>query len=208
MFFPTLSLDTRVSALLRYFRMANTNDTRPSWDEYFMNIALVVASRSNCMTRHVAAVVVKDKRIISTGYNGTPRGTKNCNEGGCERCSKRTIATAGQNLSECTCSHGEENAIVQAAYHGTPLKGAALYTTFSPCLTCAKMIINAGIREVIYNSEYPVAQRSFELLKEAEIIMRKVTIHNYNEHVGKFEKKEEIVIVEQPNSEGTQLALN
>lgn len=97
-------------------------DSRPSWDEYFMSIALVVATRSNCRTRKVAAVVVRDKRIVSTGYNGTPRNTKNCIDGGCERCYKRTLETAGQNLSECACSHGEENAIVQAAYHGISLK--------------------------------------------------------------------------------------
>lgn len=138
-----------------------------------MNIAIVVAGRSSCSARQVAAIVVKDKRIVSTGYNGTPRNTKNCNEGGCERCAKRTLATAGQNLGECTCSHGEENAIVQAAYHGIALKNGTLYTTFSPCLTCAKMIINAGIREVVYNATYPLGDRSFELLREAEIIVRK-----------------------------------
>lgn len=166
--------------------MEDLKSTRPGWDEYFMNIALVVASRANCMTRKVAAVVVKERRIISTGYNGTPRGTKNCNEGGCERCANRTLATAGQNLGECTCSHGEENAIVQASYHGTSLKGGTLYTTFSPCLTCAKMIINSGIREVVYNSSYPLADKAFELMREAEVILRKCSVATYDETSKQF----------------------
>ena len=143
---------------------------RPGWDEYFMGIAKVVALRSNCMKRHVAAVIVKDKRIVSTGYNGTPRGVRNCSEGGCARCN--SFATAGTKLEECVCSHGEENAIVQAAYHGISIKGGSIYTTFSPCLMCAKMIINSGIVEVVYNVDYPIGQRALELLKEADIIVR------------------------------------
>jgi dCMP deaminase len=147
---------------------------RPGWDEYFMEIAKVVAMRSNCMTRKVAAIIVKDRRIISTGYNGTPRGTRNCNEGGCPRCNAGT--ESGKNLEECYCSHGEENAIVQAAYHGISVKDGMLYTTFSPCLLCTKMIINAGIREVIYNEEYPLAGSSFSLLEEAGVTARKVRL--------------------------------
>src|SRR3989339_1056158 len=100
---------------------------RPDWDHYFMDIARVVATRSNCSRRHVAAVIVKDQRIISTGYNGTPRGIKNCCEGGCPRCSSET--PSGEKLDECICSHGEENAIVQAAYHGISVKDGILYTT-------------------------------------------------------------------------------
>ncbi len=144
---------------------------RPSWDEYFMSIAQVVASRSNCMKRHVAAIIIRDKRIVSTGYNGTPRGVKNCNEGGCERCNNNT--ESGKNLADCVCSHGEENAIVQSAYHGIEIKGSTLYSTFSPCLLCTKMIINAGIQEVVYNAEYPLAQVSIKLLKEAGIVVRR-----------------------------------
>ena len=144
---------------------------RPSWDEYFMSIASVIASRSNCMKRKVAAIIIKDKRIISTGYNGTPRGVKNCNEGGCERCNTNT--ESGKNLADCVCSHGEENAIVQSAYHGIAIKGSSLYTTFSPCLLCTKMIINAGIGEVVYNAEYPLADQTIKLLKEAGIVVRK-----------------------------------
>ena len=146
--------------------------SRPSWDLYFMNIAKVVASRSNCLKRHVAAVIVKDKRIISTGYNGTPRGVKNCNEGGCPRCN--SFADSGTKLEECVCSHGEENAIVQASYHGISIKDATIYTTFSPCLMCTKMIINSGMREVAYNSNDPMSEVPMGLLKEAGIAVRQV----------------------------------
>ncbi|MBI4450710.1 dCMP deaminase family protein [Candidatus Woesearchaeota archaeon] len=144
---------------------------RPSWDEYFMSIAKAVSTRSNCIKRKVAAIVVKDKRIISTGYNGTPRGVKNCAEGGCPRCN--SFAAGGTKLDECRCSHAEENAIVQAAYHGVTIRGATIYTTFSPCMTCAKMIINAGITEVIFSADYPLAENASGLLSEARVKVRK-----------------------------------
>ena len=158
-------LDEMLAGLSKDFKM-----DRPSWDEYFMSIAKVVASRSNCIKRKVAAIIVKDKRIISTGYNGTPRGVKNCNEGGCPRCN--SFGESGKNLGECFCSHGEENAIVQASYHGISIKDGILYTTFSPCLNCTKMIINAGLKEVIYNAKYPLADDAFGLLKEAGVVVR------------------------------------
>ncbi|MFH1259828.1 MAG: deaminase [Elusimicrobiota bacterium] len=148
------------------------NAQRPDWDEYFMRIAQEVATRSNCMKRKVAAIIIKDKRIISTGYNGTPRGVKNCSEGGCPRCN--SFAQAGTKLDECLCSHGEENAIVQAAYHGIALKDATLYSTFSPCLICSKMIINAGIKKVIYRKEYPLDKNSFSLFKQAGVSIKKI----------------------------------
>lgn len=147
---------------------------RPNWDEYFMGIAKVVSLRSNCVKRKVAAVIVKDKRVISTGYNGTPRGVKNCNEGGCPRCNSFT--SSGTKLEECLCSHGEENAITQAAYHGVTIGGSTIYTTFSPCLLCTKMIINCGIHEVVYNQNYPLASTAFRLLKEAKIHTRKLVV--------------------------------
>jgi len=137
-----------------------------------MGIARAVATRSNCRRRHVAAIIVRDRRIISTGYNGTPRGVRNCNEGGCPRCSSAT--PSGRALDECLCSHGEENAIVQAAYHGIAVKDATIYTTFSPCLQCAKMIINAGIREVVYCDRYSVDATAGALLREAGVILRQL----------------------------------
>ena len=143
---------------------------RPSWDHYFMDIAKVVATRSNCCRRQVAAVIVKDKRIISTGYNGTPRGIKNCNEGGCPRCNN--LVESGTRLDECLCSHAEENSITQAAYHGVSVKGGTIYSTFAPCLMCTKMIINSGISEVVYNLGYPLNEVSLNLLQEAGVICR------------------------------------
>ena len=146
------------------------NAQRPDWDHYFMNIAEVAASRSNCSRRHVAAVLVRDKRIISTGYNGTPRGIKNCNEGGCPRCNSNI--PSGEGLTECLCCHAEENSIVQAAYHGIAVAGATIYTTYSPCLLCSKMIINAGIVEVVYKQRYSIDSTSMRLLAEAGVKVR------------------------------------
>ncbi len=147
---------------------------RPGWDQYFMNIAKVAASRSNCLKRKVAAIIVRDKRIISTGYNGTPRGTRNCNEGGCPRCNN--LASSGTSLDQCLCSHGEENAIVQAAYHGAGLTDSTIYSTFAPCLLCAKMIINSGISEVVYNQDYPLNDSAFNLFEEAGVKVRKLQV--------------------------------
>lgn len=145
---------------------------RPGWDQYFMNIAHVVAERGNCSRRKVAAVIVKDKRVISTGYNGTPRGIQNCNEGGCARCAGN--APSGTALESCVCSHAEENSIVQAAYHGVSLKGATLYSTLSPCLICTKMIINSGIEEVVYHKSYTIEELPLKLLNEAKIKVRQI----------------------------------
>ncbi len=161
------AIDGALSKVSKEFRMR-----RPSWDEYFMQIAHVVAGRSNCIKRKVAAIIVKDRRIISTGYNGTPKGTKNCSEGGCPRCN--SFSESGKDLEQCLCSHGEENAIVQAALHGIAIKGATLYTTFSPCLLCAKMIINSGIREVVYEGQYPLEEKARQLLEEAGVQIRKL----------------------------------
>jgi dCMP deaminase len=146
-------------------------DLRPDWDTYFMQIAHVVKLRANCSRRMVAAVIVKDKRIIATGYNGTPRGVTNCFEGGCARCSGS--APSGSGLDECICSHAEENAITQSAYHGISTKDSTIYVTLNPCLTCAKMIINAGIREVVYDEEYRFSAHTKALLAEAGVICRK-----------------------------------
>ena len=151
-----------------------SNLQRPGWDEYFMKLAKVASLRSNCVKRKVAAVIVRDRRVISTGYNGTPRGTKNCYEGGCPRCNR--LADSGTQLEDCLCSHGEENAITQAAYHGVSLKGGTLYTTFAPCLMCTKMIINAGIQEVVYNLDYPLNEISFQLLQEAKVLCRQHSV--------------------------------
>ena len=163
------SLDELHAQLQRLLR-ANLYFERPDWDEYFMNIARVVATRSNCVKRKVASVITVDRRIIATGYNGTPRGVTNCNEGGCPRCN--SFAPGGTNLGECLCSHAEENAIVQSAYHGVSVRGATLYTTLCPCLMCTKMIINSGIAEVAYSSDYPLGEVSLRLMGEAGVKVR------------------------------------
>ena len=133
-------------------RKKKPDDPRPCWDDYFMEIARVVAKRSNCSRRQVAAVIVKDNHLLSTGYNGTPRGVKNCFDGGCPRCAGHT--PSGSHLEECLCVHAEQNAICQAARYGIDVSGSTIYITLSPCLTCAKLIINAGIKEVVYAGDY------------------------------------------------------
>ncbi|MEM2131514.1 MAG: dCMP deaminase family protein [Candidatus Woesearchaeota archaeon] len=144
---------------------------KPTWDEYFIKIAKLIASRSSCSSRHVGCIIVKDKMIISTGYNGTPRGIKNCDEGGCQRCEdrKKNIISSGERLDECICVHAEENAILQAAYHGISLKDATLYTSLCPCRYCAKHIINAGIKKVFYSENYALDDISKKLFEEAGI---------------------------------------
>ncbi len=165
------TLDELHEQLHRLLR-SNLYFERPDWDEYFMNIAQVVATRSNCVKRSVAAVITVDRRIISTGYNGTPRGTRNCNEGGCPRCN--AFGPGGTDLGECLCSHAEENAITQSAYHGVSVRGGTIYITLCPCLMCTKMIINAGISEVVYSSEYPLGDVSLDLLREAGVKVRQL----------------------------------
>jgi len=171
------SIESFHESLTKLFTKILMNTPRPSWDQYFMRIAKVVASRANCMKRKVAAIIVKDGRIISTGYNGTPRGTTNCNEGGCPRCN--AFNPSGQGLTECYCSHAEENAIVQSSYHGIGIKESTLYSTFSPCLLCTKMIINSGIGEVVFNEAYPLGGEAIRLLKQAGIRTRKISTHAF-----------------------------
>jgi dCMP deaminase len=141
----------------------------PNWDEYFMNIALVVRSRGNCLLAQVGAVIVMGKRIISTGYNGTPIGVKNCLDGGCQRCLDKSTGKikSGERKGDCLCVHAEVNAIVQSAYHGIPTRGTMLYSTHSPCLLCAKQIINAGIIGVSYCQEDSDEAESINLLKKS-----------------------------------------
>ncbi len=126
---------------------------RPSWDEYFIQITQQVAKRSTCLRRHVGAVIVKDKRILSTGYNGAPSGFPHCSEVGCLR--QQLNIPSGERQEICRGLHAEQNAIIQAALHGVSVAGADIYTTHQPCITCAKMIINAGIKRVVALQPYP-----------------------------------------------------
>lgn len=145
-------------------------DPRPTWDEYFMAIANVVAKRSNCSRRHVGAVMVKDNHILSSGYNGTPRKVKNCFAGGCPRCAGKAVS--GTHLDECLCVHAEQNAICQAALYGHALDGATVYVTISPCLTCAKLMVNAGVKEVVYGGDYAFLDTVKRLFKDAGVSHR------------------------------------
>ncbi|MEA4902722.1 dCMP deaminase family protein [Desulfitobacterium sp.] len=126
---------------------------RPSWDNYFMKMAQVVSERSTCLRRQVGAVIVKDKQLLSTGYNGSPTGLQHCAEVGCLR--QKLNIPSGERTEICRAVHAEQNALVQAAKHGVEINGADLYTTYQPCVLCTKMIINAGIKRVIYANPYP-----------------------------------------------------
>ena len=142
---------------------------RPDWDRYFMNIAYNVAERSNCIRRQIGAVAVKDRNIISTGYNGTPMGVKNCFEGGCPRCA--SDIPSGQGSDTCLCVHAEQNAIAFAARHGARTQGAVLYSTTRPCFGCLKESIQAGIIRILYVEPYdygPELEEVYQqLLKES-----------------------------------------
>lgn len=142
---------------------------RPDWDEYFIKIAELISSRSTCIRRKVGAVLVKEKRILATGYNGAPSGLKHCAEVGCIR--EKMGVPSGEKHELCRGLHAEQNAIIQAAYHGITIKGSVLYVTCHPCSVCAKMIINGGIVEVVIKENYP-DKISAQLLKEAGIKVR------------------------------------
>ncbi|MBE0502545.1 MAG: cytidine/deoxycytidylate deaminase family protein [Desulfuromonadales bacterium] len=126
---------------------------RPSWDEYFMEIARLVASRSTCLRRQVGAVMVKDKNILATGYNGTPSGIRHCSDVGCLRLQMNV--PSGERHELCRGLHAEQNAIIQAAKHGVNIDGAVLYCTHSPCIICSKMLINSGVKRIVCTDGYP-----------------------------------------------------
>ena len=144
--------------------------SRPSWPEYFMNIAGMVAKRSTCMRRSVGAVLVKDKRILATGYNGAPAGLRHCEETGCLR--EDASIPSGERHELCRGLHAEQNAIIQAAYHGITIGGSTLYCTNKPCVICSKMLINAGIEEILFEAGYddPLAD---QMLTEAGVKVRR-----------------------------------
>lgn len=144
---------------------------RPSWDEYFMQIVDVVKTRSTCLRRQVGAILVVDKHIISTGYNGPPTGLAHCEETVCLR--EQLGIPSGERPELCRGVHAEQNAIIQAALHGVSTKGATLYVSASPCVICAKMLINAGVKRIVYEEEYP-DELAFKLLKEANVDLVKI----------------------------------
>ena len=139
---------------------------RPSWNQYFASITRMVATRSTCLRRHVGAVLVKEKRILSTGYNGAPAGLKHCIEVGCLR--EKASIPSGTRHELCRALHAEQNAIVQAAYHGISIAGSTLYCTNKPCVICSKMLINAGIKRIFFDDGYD-DDLSDAILDEAKI---------------------------------------
>jgi dCMP deaminase len=143
---------------------------RPAMDEYFMEIASVVAKRSTCLRNQVGAVLVKNKRILTTGYNGAPSGLQHCDEVGCAR----EGVASGTRHELCRAVHAEQNAIIQAALHGISIEGATLYCTHQPCILCAKMMINARVCAVVYRQSYP-DRTALEFLDQAGIQVRKLT---------------------------------
>src|ERR671935_1236327 len=149
---------------------------RPDWDTYFMLQAEIAKLRSNCLTKHVGAVIVKDNRQIATGYNGTPSGIKNCFDGGCARCIARSRGDikSGEGLDRCLCMHAEANAIMQCALFGNAgsTRGATLYSTFSPCIECSKMSLSVGIKRIVVIADYP--EDGTQLLKDANIELVKL----------------------------------
>ncbi len=139
---------------------------RPSWDSYFLEIASIVASRSTCLRRKVGAVLVKDRRLLTTGYNGAPAGMRHCQETGCLR--QINNVPSGERHELCRGLHAEQNAIIQAALHGVSIKSAVLYCTHHPCSMCAKMLVNAGIRRVVLKESYPDPLAG-EIFQEADV---------------------------------------
>ncbi len=144
---------------------------RVSFDEYFMQLAHLIASRSTCLSRSVGAVIVRDNHIIATGYNGAPRGVSHCLDTGCIR--REHDIPSGERLDICKAVHAEQNAIIEAAYNGVSTKGASIYVTVTPCFTCAKMLVNAGIKEIIIDGDYP-SPSSRSLFEEVGIKLKKL----------------------------------
>ena len=145
---------------------------RPTWDEYFMEMAELTANRSTCMRRHVGAVIVKDRHAIATGYNGAPRGIMHCEErGGCIR--QQLNVPSGQRHELCMALHAEQNAIIQAAAMGHGIEGGTIYITHQPCAICSKMIINAGISRIVIREGYP-DQLAASILNEAGLEIEKL----------------------------------
>lgn len=153
-----------------------TPNTRPSWDEYFSRIAREVAQRSTCLRRRVGAVIVHDKRILATGYNGAPRRLQHCESVGCLR--EKLNVPSGERHELCRGLHAEMNAIIQAATYGIRLQGGTLYSTTFPCSLCAKMCINAGIAKIVSQDDY-VDDLAKQLLTQAEVTL---SVFDFEQH--------------------------
>jgi len=160
---------------------------RPNWNEYFFNITKVVAERSSCLRRQIGAIAVKDKRILTTGYNGAPTGVKHCvDRGGCLR--EKLNIPSGEQQQKCLAIHAEENLIVQAAIHGISLTGCDLYCTNQPCVMCCRKIISLRPRRLYYLNAYP-DQESIELLTEVAFMETDIVVSDFLTSVTKWEFK-------------------
>jgi len=145
--------------------------TRPSWDEYFLEVARLVSKRATCLRRRVGALLVKDKKILATGYNGAPSGLGHCLDIGCLR--EKLKIPSGQRHELCRGLHAEQNVILQAALYGVSTRGSILYVTNQPCIICVKMLINAGIKEIVISGDYP-DKMAKDFLREAKIKIRTI----------------------------------
>jgi len=152
-------------------RASPQSHVRPSWDDYFLEMAHLVAKRATCLRRKVGAVLVKEKRILATGYNGAPSGLSHCLDIGCLR--DKLNVPSGERHELCRALHAEQNALIQASLHGISVKAGTLYATNQPCVICAKMLINAGIKEIVIADGYP-DELAMEFLKQAGINVRKI----------------------------------
>ncbi len=151
---------------MREIESLEPNKLRPDWDSYFMQIAQVVATRSTCIRRQVGALLVKDNNILATGYNGVPKGLEHCEQVGCIRA--QLGIPSGERHELCRGLHAEQNAIIQAAVHGTKIAGGTLYCTHQPCVVCTKMLINAGIEKIVIANNYP-DKLAEEMLRASKI---------------------------------------
>ncbi|KAK4452379.1 Deoxycytidine monophosphate deaminase [Podospora aff. communis PSN243] len=181
----TSSLYTTLDKL----NLLNPDRLRPSWDAYFMALASLAAQRANCMKRRVGCVVVRDRRVISTGYNGTPRGLLNCGEGGCGRCNAGQ--GSGEGLATCLCLHAEENALLEAGRERLR-EGAVLYCDTCPCLTCSIKIVQVGISEVVYSQEYSMDSMTAAVLREGGVRLRQFV--PVSSHLECFRASERVIM--------------
>jgi len=151
---------------------------RPTWDEYFLKMAFLVAERSTCLRHHVGAIIVKEKYVVTTGYNGAAKNTLDCLTLGCLR--NQLNIQSGQRHEICRAIHAEQNAIIQAGLHGANINQGIMYCTHSPCIICAKMIVNAGIKRVVIGSDYPDEfNLVLDLFKEAQIQLDQLKIDDF-----------------------------
>jgi dCMP deaminase len=166
-----------------FHKKSKVVNIRPSWDEYFMRMAELASTRSTCLRRQVGAVIVKDKKILATGYNGAPSGLKHCLDIGCLR--EKLKIPSGERHELCRATHAEQNAIVQAALFGVSIKDSIMYSTTQPCILCTKLIINAGIKKLVIKDSYPDLM-SMQMLKEAKV---KIQVYDIGSEVTSQKRK-------------------